>query len=210
MLLLCQMHMIIDTFYLHLEFKNKSGEWSINLPFLCIKCGVCCKLEDFLSAGEINAKSEEHPKVHTMVKALFEEIGKMWERDEAKYDKYIAHNPCPFLVNNACSIYELRPVGCRLFPKTTFGMLTEDCPALTIFKKQRSVLIKGRSHKETCHFTSSTKNEDIKSASITEKQFNICIAKLRQTGITNDELTLFTYFNEKTMSNKPKIRQNNQ
>jgi len=27
---------MVDTFYLHLEFKGKNG-WSINLPFMCIK-----------------------------------------------------------------------------------------------------------------------------------------------------------------------------
>ena len=89
-------------------------------------------------------------------------------------------------------------------------MLTKDCPALDRFKKQRSALTKDRSHKESYHFTRLTNNEVITSASFTEKQFNVCIAKLRQAGITNDELTLFNYFNEKTESNKPKNRQYNQ
>ena len=103
---------MVDTFYLHLEFTRKSGEWSINLPFLCTKCGVCCKLEDFLSAGKIIAKPEEHPQVHAKVKALFEELGKMWDADESKYDDYTMHTPCPFLVKNSCIIYEIRPEGC--------------------------------------------------------------------------------------------------
>ncbi len=187
---------MIETFYLHLEFKNKSSKWSANLPFLCIKCGACCKLEDFLTAGEINAKPQERPEVLAKNKALFEELGKMWEADQAKYDEYIAHTPCPFLVNKACSIYEIRPEGCRLFPNTAFGMLTEECPALTRFKKQRATLKKGRTAKETCHFTSST-NEAIKPAKFTEKQYQTCISKLRQTGITDDELNLFNYFNGK-------------
>ena len=85
--------MMVETFYLHLEFKNKKGGWSINLPFLCSKCGVCCTLDDFLTAGEITAKPEEHPEVHAKIKALFEVLGKMWEEDEAKYDQYIHAKP---------------------------------------------------------------------------------------------------------------------
>jgi Fe-S-cluster containining protein len=151
-----------------------------------------------LTTGEINAKPEEHREVHAKIKALFEELGKMWEADEAKYDVYIAHTPCPFLINNACSIYEIRSDGCRLFPKTAFGMETEDCEPLTRFKKQRVALKKGRAHKETYHFTSSTKSDEpIKPAKFTEKKYEVCIAKLRQAGITDDELTLFKYFNEK-------------
>ena len=100
---------MIDTFYLHLEFKDKKCGWSINLPFLCAKCGVCCTLEDFLTAGEVDAEPEEYPEVHAKIKILFDTLGKMWEADEAKYDEYTQRTPCPFLVNSACSIYEIRP-----------------------------------------------------------------------------------------------------
>lgn len=193
--------MMIDTFYLHLEFKNKNGGWSINLPFLCSKCGVCCVLEDFLTAGEITAKPQAHPEVHAKNKALFAELGRMWEADQAQYDQYIAHTPCPFLINNACSIYEVRPEGCRLFPNTTFGMLTKDCGTLTRFKKQSAALKRGRTAKETYLFVGnserSTKCDVIKASKFTEKQYQTCIAKLRQAGITDDELNLFNYFNEK-------------
>ena len=189
---------MIETFYVHLEFTYKKCGWSINLPFLCTKCGACCLLEDFLTAGEINAKPEEHPEVHVKIKTLFEDLGGMWEADEAKYDDFIAHTQCPFLVNNSCSIYEIRPVGCRLFPKTMFGMQTQDCPPLTRFKKQRSALNKGRAHKVTYHFTGSTKsNEAIKPVKFAEKQRQTCIARLRKVGITEDELNLFNYFNVK-------------
>ena len=192
---------MIETFYLHLEFSNKKSAWSINLPFLCTRCGVCCTLEDFLTAGEVTAKPEEHPQVHAKNKALFEELGKMWEADEAKYDDFITNVRCPFLVNNACSIYEVRPVGCRLFPGTALGMLTKDCPALTRFKKQHSVLKKGKICIETYHFADSTSDEPLKPAKFTEKQYGACIAKLRKTGITDDELALFNQFN---------LRKNNQ
>ena len=188
--------MMVDTFYLHLEFVGKGGVWSINLPFLCTKCGVCCTLEDFLMAGEITAKPEEKPELHAKIRALYEELGKRWETNEAKYDEYTMHNPCPFLVNHTCSIYEARPEGCRRFPNTAFGMLTQDCEALARFKKQRGALRRGRTAKETYHSTG-TGGEPIKPTKFTEKQYRTCIANLHKAGITEDELTLFNSFNGK-------------
>jgi Fe-S-cluster containining protein len=197
--------MMVDTFYLHLEFKNKKGEWSLNLPFLCTKCGNCCRLEDFLSAGEINAKPNEHPEVRSSIKALFEELGRIWEADEAKYDKYIKHNPCPFLVDKSCSIYEIRPEGCRLFPQTAFGMQSLDCEPLNRFKKMRASLKRGKTTTETYHFTEKTLgsakcDESIQASKLTEKQYQSCIIKLLQVGMTNDELALFNYFNRQSKS----------
>ncbi len=182
---------MIDTFYLRLEFKNIKSKWSINLPFLCSKCGVCCTMEDFLTAGEVDIKPEEQPQIHAKIKTLFKELGKMWQTDQSKYEDYIAHARCFFLVNNACSIYDFRPEGCRLFPNTAFGMLTEDCKALTRFKKQRSALKRGRRTREKYCYSGG----GMKPAKFTEKQYRRCIAKLRQAGATDDELNLFNQFN---------------
>jgi Fe-S-cluster containining protein len=189
---------MIDTVYVHLEFKSKSGGWSINLPYLCNKCGVCCTLDDFLVAGPINAKPEKYPEVCAKAKTLYEEVGKLWEKDEAKYDHYITHTPCPFLENKLCSIYEIRPDGCRQFPNTPFGMLTQNCEALNRFKKQQVALKKGRATKATYHFTGT--GESIKPSKFTETQYQNCIAKLHQAGITEDELSLFHDLNKR---NKP-------
>jgi len=82
-------------------------------------------------------------------------------------------------------------------------MLIENCSALTRFKRQRSVLKRGRTAKETYYFTRSTTTEAIKSIQFTEKQYQASIAKLRQAGITNDELKLFNCFNEKNTTIKP-------
>ncbi len=194
---------MVETFYLHLEFKGKNGGWSINLPFLCSKCGVCCTLEDFLTAGEVTAKTQEHPEVHAKIKTLFEVLGEMWEASESEYDKYVQRNPCPFLVDKSCSIYEIRSEGCRLFPKTAFGMQTQECEPLNRFKKMRNAIRKGRSAKETYHFTGASQ-ETIKLPNFSEKQYQTCINKLHQTGITDDELTLFHQFNKE--KNKSQIQ----
>ncbi|MCW4025518.1 MAG: YkgJ family cysteine cluster protein [Candidatus Bathyarchaeota archaeon] len=197
--------MIADTFYLHLEFKGKTTCWSINLPFLCDICGVCCTLDDFLNAGEINANPTEYTEIHAKIRALFDKLGVMWEADQDKYENYITHTSCPFLVNNTCSIYEIRPEGCRLFPKTFFGMLTEDCEALNRFKRMRAALKKGRRCKETYCFTKGANgigDEPIKPVNFTQKQYQNCIVQLQQVGITTDEMVLFNVFNEQKISSQ--------
>jgi len=191
--------MMVETFYLHLEFRYKNGVWSINLPFLCSKCGVCCTLEDFLTAGEITANPSSHLETHAKVKILFEALGKIWEASESEYDKYVQQNPCPFLVEKSCSIYEIRPEGCRLFPKTAFGMQTQDCEPLNRFKRMRTALRKGRAAKETYHFSDASQ-EAIKPSKFTKEQYQTCKNKLRQEGITDDELALFNLFNKQDNS----------
>jgi hypothetical protein len=69
----------------------------------------------------------------------------------------------------------------------------------------RAALKKGRASKETYLFTGKTlgsakSEETIKPAKFTEKQYQTCIAKLRQTGMTDDELALFNYFNGQNKS----------
>jgi Fe-S-cluster containining protein len=191
--------MMVETFYLRLEFAGKYGGWSVNLPFLCSKCGICCTLDDFLTAGEIISKPQEHPEVHSKLKGLFEALGVIFEEDEAKYDRYITHHACPFLIEKSCSIYEIRPEGCKQFPNTKFGMQTQDCEALNRFQKQRTALRKGRKTKETYHFTSQAK-EIIVPAELTEKQYQTCITELLQAGITDDELAIFKIFNKQKKS----------
>ena len=186
-----------ETFYVHLEFKAKTGGWSINLPFLCSKCGVCCTLDDFLTAGELKTQPK-NPQAHAKAKALYQELGKRWETDKTEYDHYITHTPCPFLCGTICSIYENRPQGCRQYPNTPFGMQTPDCEALSRFKKQYAALKRGRTAEKTYHFTV----QPAKHVQFTEKQHQNCVAKLQKAGITNDELALFRVINKKDQGQK--------
>ena len=149
-----------------------------------------------MSAGKVNAKKEEYPEVHAVVKVLCEELGGIWEAGEEKYDEHLMNNDCPFLKNEACSIYEIRPEGCRLFPKTAFGMESQDCEPLNRFKKMRVALKKGRTCRETYYFTGTSEfTEPVKPAKFTQKQYQAIAAKLRQAGMTDDELTFFNHFN---------------
>jgi Fe-S-cluster containining protein len=183
---------LIETFYLHLKFVGKNGGWSINLPFVCSKCGVCCTLDDFLTAGEIKAKLEEQPEVHRKLKALYEELAEILQDGEEKYDDHTTHTPCPFLKGKICTIYTFRPDGCRQFPNTRFGMQTTNCEALTRFKKQVAALSRGRKNKKTYHFT----GNPLKHAKLTQKEYENCIAKLVKAGATTQELDYSSFLNK--------------
>jgi Fe-S-cluster containining protein len=184
---------MVETVYLHIEFKTKTGGWSINLPFVCDKCGVCCKIDDFLTAGPAKVNATENPQLHHQLQAIYEEMGKRWETNPEEYDQYITHSPCPFLKDKMCSIYLYRPDGCRQFPNTPFGMLSTDCTALDRFKKQQAALCRGRTSKKSLHFT----DKPIKKSKLTMKQYQVCLTKLQKAGITKDELALFAEFNGK-------------
>jgi Fe-S-cluster containining protein len=181
---------MVETFYAHIEFKAKSGKWSINLPFLCNQCGVCCTLDDFLVAGKVRINPLENPKLQAKLQALYDDLGRRWEVDEKKYDKFIQQTPCPFLVNKTCSIYPVRPEGCRQYPNTPFGMQTKDCEPLNRFKKQLAVLNRGRKAKVVYLFS-----DTMKTAGFSDELFQKCLSKLKKVGITDDELALFYAFN---------------
>jgi Fe-S-cluster containining protein len=185
---------MLETFYVHLEFSAQTGAWSINLPFLCTQCGVCCILDDFLTAGPLTADLKEHPEIQTRLQTLQNHLATLIEASQEQYDNYVLHTPCPFLEGKACSIYAIRPQGCRNFPHTLFGMQTEYCPALTRFKRQRVALRRGRKVKETPHFTVT---KPLQPCKLSEGQRQRCLSKLRAAGATAAELALFEKLNPK-------------
>ncbi|NLF88650.1 YkgJ family cysteine cluster protein [Candidatus Bathyarchaeota archaeon] len=182
---------MIDTVYLHLEFQTKSGILSINLPFVCDQCGVCCKLEDFLTAGPVKVNPADNPQLTAKLKEIYEDTGRKWEADPEEYERCITTTPCPFVKDKKCTIYSYRPDGCRQFPNTPFGMLSQDCAALDRFKKQATAVCRGRKTKKAYHFTS----EPIAPVKTSQKQYQNCITKLRKAGITEEEYALFESLN---------------
>ena len=87
----------------------------------------------------------------------------------------------------------------QTIPKYQVRHADPDGEALNRFKKQRTALKQGRKTKETYHFTSKDQ-KIIKTAKLNEKQYQICITKLCQAGITDEELALFKSFNKQDKS----------
>lgn len=104
--------------------------------FKCQQCGRCCT-EIGLPYDHKNIfEIAEHLSltIEQVINEYYGQVvdnGKAWESDDCK------RTPCPFLRINGdmkfCSIYEVRPPGCRLYPfDTDFGRNGVDCPAAAI------------------------------------------------------------------------------
>lgn len=76
----------------------------------CTKCGNCCKEQCLtITKNEIKRLSEH-------LKISISEFEKQFIKIDEDGDKIFAHNPCKFLKNNQCDIYELRPETCKSYP----------------------------------------------------------------------------------------------
>ncbi len=74
--------------------------------------------------------------------AIINKTGKDFFKKEGKY-YIIPQNPCPFLDNNKCSIHEIRPLDCRIYPcniikkNNEFKIaISQICPAKHILTKE--------------------------------------------------------------------------
>lgn len=65
----------------------------------CKKCGLCCRKLIIDDVYEVDLVRE--PRLKDFVEELTEEPG-----------RFLLKTPCPFLINNQCSIYPTRPDIC--------------------------------------------------------------------------------------------------
>ena len=89
---------------------------------VCFECGAhCCKLGGVVATKkEVDAIVADGHLNH--FKQLAENVyGTDWGTD----------GDCPYLTNNKCSIYAVRPLGCRMFPVVqtiSNGIILVECP----------------------------------------------------------------------------------
>jgi len=77
----------------------------------CTKCANCCKtMTPTFSAADIRRIA---PYFQLSPKAFFQ---KYLRKEEDTGDIVNVYQPCPFLVNDKCSIYPIRPKDCAEFP----------------------------------------------------------------------------------------------
>jgi len=97
----------------------------------CNSCGKCCEKwgSDGLSA---TAQEIDEWETHRPDIARYVHDGKIWIDPETR--DYFAR--CPWLVEPTegkrftCSIYEVRPEDCRLYPANLTDMIRDDCEML--------------------------------------------------------------------------------
>ncbi len=93
--------------------------------FECLKCGACCK--NFGSNGSFSGlpifewEKQEFEKF-AKEKAIYLNINPsniIYDKKSKTYvniSYFMKNQPCPFLKDNKCSIYNHRPIVCRSFP----------------------------------------------------------------------------------------------
>jgi len=189
----------IDTFYYHYKIGFPRA-WSVNLPFLCVKCGKCCTLDNILDAGRLlvgNPSEEQIKELNKKLKPYIEEYNRIIREDKNKINAYRTNTKCPFRqTDKTCEIYVYRPIGCQAFPQTDFGMDSEEgyCESLDRLKRLRKALLRGQKRNYTCYCFFIFK-DSIKPVKMTKKQYYRCVAKLIKAGMTHDELALFKCLN---------------
>jgi len=116
----------IETLYANIDVLNDSivalAERQ-KIPVACHKgCQWCCHQAVYANSYELHFLSEK-------IKVRFspENVSKLQERTEIKFavsskmsEEEVAKykSPCPLLENGACSIYEARPMACRIYLST--------------------------------------------------------------------------------------------
>ena len=188
----------VDVHYEHIIIFSGEAEVSINVPFICEKCGKCCTMAGFLSAGRFLGKttSEELKRINKKVKPY---LNKTWEElDKIK---------CFLLTeNNLCSIYDARPLGCRAYPFVDFGPKMVNgsiqCGSFVRFQKIVKRIIYGYRRWAMNRF--SIEPYGVEEVNLTEKQFEHFINKLNKSleqKLTEEEMKLFNILNKRRGKN---------
>ncbi len=86
------------------------GYFTLNIPFVCQSCGRCCSQIGFPIGEAILSK------IGGYLDLTPEEVEERYLRIRDDEDNGRVLAPCPFLIYKMCSIYPVRPEGCKFFP----------------------------------------------------------------------------------------------
>ena len=97
--------------------------------FKCFHCGACCKFQSTqinLTLGDIARISKllNVKPSKLIIEEYFEPAPFLNPASPFQADIELGlHKPCKFWKNDRCSVYEARPLNCRLFPVWMFAKL---------------------------------------------------------------------------------------
>ncbi len=159
------------------------------IPLVCKRCGECCRkvgvhpgaIDIFAAAEYLGISAKELVETY---------IGKVISCDKKriKYEASIRH-PCPFLKENKCLIYPVRPGVCKAFPVETDGRDRGiGCPAMREVRRAWRALGEG-----------SVEFFDGKVCLIPPKKWDKILAKYRRSHPSKEALELFIRFNRPSL-----------
>lgn len=116
-------------------------EFSSAATRLCAACGMCCDGTMFqivrMQPGEVPA-----------------ELGKLGLKIRCRDGEYYMEQPCSALRENCCTVYEQRPVRCRLFNCQQLGRVesseSTEAEAMAMIIETRALVEKVRGLIEQC------------------------------------------------------------
>ncbi len=117
--------------------KRKDRRWEL---FKCKRCGKCC-IEIGLPYDPARIFEIANFLELSVTQTINKYYGSLLPDDKEWVSDDNKRTPCPFIAiedkKKKCSIYEVRPLGCRLYPfDTDFGRAGVDCPgAKIVFEK---------------------------------------------------------------------------
>jgi Fe-S-cluster containining protein len=104
-----------------LSLCYSSGSISVRIPFVCYRCGKCCReVSVQLATFDIHRVADFlRLSVEDFIAQYMGEITKV-EKKKIKFEHTKPWKPCPFLSSqDMCAVYEVRPHPCRSYPLYT-------------------------------------------------------------------------------------------
>jgi len=126
---------------LKLNTGNK-GSLTIILPFVCQNCGKCCTEIGFPIACARIKQIADYLKIPE--EEVLNYFGLTEKNGRRIYEKI---KPCPFLINNLCSIYPVRTECCKIWPlMADFKDYGLGCKAMQRIRELEEIITDGESN----------------------------------------------------------------
>lgn len=168
-------------------------EYDIIVPFICYKCGNCCR--KYYPTIDL----ELLPEIERIIKKPIDVIQSQLGDDCEAYNSGMPTDCC-FLdpISNECLIYTVRPEPCRSYPSLTdFGAVDVDCPGHKEYKNIVEEFVKYGKYAKVLKPTYSKKVR-----SIPDREWQNILRKLKKAKASKNFIQKFFMMNKISQETK--------